>query len=50
MASTHHHHPGRGHPPAAATASILRLSAAQRLAVAALGIALIWAAVAWSLH
>jgi hypothetical protein len=45
---THHHHPGRGHP-AALTASMLRLSVWQRLAIAAVAIALLWAAAFWAL-
>ena len=36
MASHHHHHPaGHAHPPASVSPSILRLSAVERLAVAA---------------
>ena len=44
----HHHHPhGQAHPPAAIGASILRLSVAERLVMAALLTALVWAAVIW---
>jgi hypothetical protein len=46
--SHHHHHPDQGHPPAAVHASILRLSALQRLGFAAALIALVWAAVFWA--
>jgi hypothetical protein len=47
----HHHHPhGHAHPPAAAAASILRLSAGGRLLFAALLIALVWAAVIWTMR
>jgi hypothetical protein len=44
----HHHHPGHIHPPAAAAPSLLRLSAIQRLGIAAALIALIWLAVYWA--
>jgi len=43
-----HHHPGHVHPPAQVHPSILRLSAAQRLACAAALIALVWLAVFWA--
>jgi hypothetical protein len=46
----HHHHPGRGHPPAPSSPSILRLAALQRLAGAALVIAVIWGAVLWAIR
>jgi hypothetical protein len=45
----HHHHPGEGHPPASISPSILRLSAIERLAAAAVLIVLIWAAVYWAM-
>jgi hypothetical protein len=46
----HHHHPlGQGHPPAAVSPSILRMSILERLAVAAALIALLWGAVAWAM-
>lgn len=49
MSATHsHHHPGHAHPPARATLSLFRLSAAQRLTVAGGLIALIWLAVFWA--
>jgi hypothetical protein len=44
-----HHHPGRGHPPAAISPSILRLSVTKRLAISAALIALIWMAVMWAM-
>ena len=46
----HHRHPGHTHPPAPVTASLLRLSASQRLAVAGVMIALIWLAVYWAMR
>jgi hypothetical protein len=45
----HHHEPGEGHPPAAISPSILRLSAAERLAAAGVLIAVIWAVVFWAM-
>ena len=45
----HHHHPGRAHPAAAISPSLLRLSAAERLAGAAVVIALLWGAVLWAM-
>lgn len=45
----HHHHPGHAHPPAAVTVSLLRLSAVQRLGLAAALIALVWLAVVWAI-
>jgi len=48
--TTHHHHPpGEGHPPASISLSILRMSIAQRLAIAAALIAVLWAAVLWAM-
>ena len=48
---SHHHHPeGQAHPPAPVAASILRLSAVERLAIAFGLIAVIWAAVFWAMH
>ena len=41
---THHHHSGALHPSPVISPSLLRLSAAQRLAIAGALIALIWAA------
>ena len=41
----HQHRPGHGHPPAAVSPSILRMSVVQRLAIAAALIALLWAGV-----
>jgi hypothetical protein len=48
-AHLHHHAPGHAHPPAALAPSMLRLSAGQRLAGAAVVILLIWAAVYWAM-
>jgi len=45
---THHHHDGESHPPPAISASLLRLSALQRLMLAGGVIALIWAAYFWA--
>jgi hypothetical protein len=45
----HHHRPGEGHPATAVAPSILRMGALERLAVAALMIALIWAATLWAM-
>ncbi len=45
----HHHHPGHSHPPAAVAPSILRMSAAQRLAIAAAISAVLWVAVYWAM-
>jgi hypothetical protein len=45
---THHHHQDDvSHPSATLGTSLLRLSAAQRLAVAGAVIALLWAAAFW---
>jgi hypothetical protein len=44
----HHHRPGEAHPAAEIAPSLLRLSAAERLAAAAVVIALMWAAVFWA--
>ncbi len=45
-----HHHPGRGHPPASISPSILRLSVFERLLVSGAIIALLWVAVIWAMH
>ena len=45
----HHHHPGRAHPPAAVSASILRLSSVERLAIVSVLIAALWGAVLWAM-
>jgi len=46
----HHHHPtDQAHPSARVAPSLLRLSAAQRLAGAAVVIALLWGAVLWAM-
>lgn len=44
-----HHHSGHVHPSASVTASLLRLSALQRLGVTTILLALLWGAVAWVL-
>jgi hypothetical protein len=46
---THHHHPGHAHPPVAVSLSLLRLSVWERLAVAAVMIAVLWGAVFWAI-
>jgi hypothetical protein len=46
----HHHHAGHVHPPVAARASILRLSALARLAAVAVPVALLWAVVFWAMR
>ena len=46
----HHHDPAHAHPPARVAPSILRLSALERLGVAATLIALLWAATFWALR
>jgi hypothetical protein len=45
---SYHHHAGGPHPPPAISPSLLRLSAVQRLAIAGVLIALIWAAAFWA--
>jgi hypothetical protein len=45
----HHHHPGETHPAPKISPSLLRLSAMQRLAVAAALIAVIWATALWAM-
>jgi hypothetical protein len=44
----HHHHGGEPHPSPMISASLLRLSAPRRLAIAGVLIALIWAAFLWA--
>jgi hypothetical protein len=44
-----HNHPGRAHPPATVSPSILRLSALERLAAVAVLIAALWGAVFWAM-
>jgi hypothetical protein len=46
----HHHHAGRGHPPASISPSLLRLSVVERLAISTALIALLWAAVIWAMR
>lgn len=45
--SHHHHQAGRGHPADAAAPSLLRMSVAARLALAAAVAAVLWAATLW---
>jgi hypothetical protein len=49
MEPHHHHHPGRAHPPVTVSPSILRLSALERLAAAAVLIVALWGAVLWAM-
>ena len=46
----HHHHDGTTHPSPTIAPSLLRLSAAQRIAAAGVLIVLIWAAVLWAIY
>jgi hypothetical protein len=46
----HHHHAGEAHPSPALSPSLIRLSVPQRLMLAGLLIAVIWAAVFWAVH
>jgi hypothetical protein len=45
----HHHHHSGAHPPAPIAPSILRASVWQRLAIAAVLIAVIWGSVLWAM-
>jgi hypothetical protein len=45
-----HDHAGRGHPPAAISPSILRMSVLQRLSISGLLIVLLWSAVMWAMR
>ena len=45
-----HDHIGGGHPPAAISPSILRMSVAQRLSIGLVLIALLWLAVIWAMR
>ena len=47
---TYHHHAGEPHPAPAISLSLLRLSAPQRLAIAAVLIALMWTAFFWAVR
>jgi hypothetical protein len=47
---THHHHRGAIHPSPTITPSLLRLSVPQRLAVAGVLVAVIWAAALWATY
>jgi hypothetical protein len=46
----HHHHGGVPHPSPSLSPSLLRLSAAQRLAGSGVLIALVWAAFFWAIR
>lgn len=46
---THHHHSGHVHPPMGTGLSLLRMSAAQRLTIVAVAIALLWGAAFWAM-
>ncbi len=46
---THHHHGAEPHPSLTLAPSLLRLSAARRLAIATLVIAVIWAVALWAM-
>jgi len=47
---THHHHgAGQAHPVARVAPSLLRMSALERLALAAIAAAVLWTAVWWAL-
>jgi len=46
----HHHSPGHAHPPATAHPSILRMSVLERLAFAAVLIALLWGSAFWAMR
>jgi hypothetical protein len=48
--SHHHHHAGHAHPPVSAHPSILRLSVLERLALAAVAIAVLWLAAFWAMR
>jgi len=48
--SYHHHHGDAPHPSSAIPPSLLRLSAPQRIAVAGVLTALIWAAFFWAMR
>jgi hypothetical protein len=45
----HHHHTGEAHPVARVAPSLLRMSAGERLALAAIAAIVLWAAVWWAL-
>jgi hypothetical protein len=47
---THHHHGGAPHPSPVVAPSLLRLSAAQRLAISGALVGLIWAAFFWAMR
>ena len=49
MDAHHPHPPGHAHPPATVSPSILRLSALERLAAAAVVIVVLWGAVFWAM-
>ena len=45
----HHHHTGEAHPVARVAPSLLRMSARERLTLAAIAAIVLWAAVWWAL-
>jgi len=47
---SHHHHGEAPHPSPVLSPSLLRLSAAHRLALAGALIALVWAVTLWAMH
>jgi hypothetical protein len=46
----HHHGPGHAHPPATAHPSILRMSVLERLAFAAVLMAVLWGSAFWAMR
>ena len=44
----HHHSPGEAHPPSPISLSLLRMSAWERLAIAAVVVALLWGTAIWA--
>jgi hypothetical protein len=45
----HHQHSGHVHPPVGVGPSFLRMSAAQRLAIVAVAVVLLWGAAFWAM-
>lgn len=45
----HHHHTGETHPMARVAPSLLRMSARERLTLAAIAVIVLWAAIWWAL-
>ena len=50
MTDHHHHHDGSTHPAATIRPSLLRFSAAERVAIAVVLAALLWATAFWAMH